>query len=269
MIAEFVDRRGGGLLVLGGARAFSEGGYAGTAVADVLPLVLDPSAREPELARLTVRPTRAGAAHGVTQIAQTEAASAEKWSFLATLEPTVTTLNAASAIKPGATVLLTATDEARRERPVLTTQRYGRGKTFAFTLQDSWLWQMHAKIAVEDLTHEYLWRQLLRALVDGVPDAVEPRSLTDRVEPGEPITLRADVVDRDFVELNDATVMAHVSRPDGTIADIPLQWSGERSGEYVGTVPPAGAAVVRGAHRRRARRDADRDDGRAHPRGAG
>ena len=28
MIAEFVDRRGGGLLMLGGPRAFAEGGYA-------------------------------------------------------------------------------------------------------------------------------------------------------------------------------------------------------------------------------------------------
>ncbi len=241
MIADFVDRRGGGLLILGGARAFSEGGYAGTAVADVLPVTLDASAREPQLARLTVRPTRAGAAHGVTQIAQTEASSADKWTFLSTLEPSVTSLNAASSIKPGATVLLTGTDEARRERPVLTFQRYGRGKAFAFTVQDSWLWQMHAKIEVDDLTHEYFWRQLMRALVDGVPDAVEPRSLTDRVEPGEAITLRADVVDSDFVELNDATVMAHVSRPDGTIADVPMQWSGERSGEYVGTVPGAGA----------------------------
>ena len=83
MIAEFVDRRGGGLLMLGGARSFSEGGYAGTAVADVLPLVLDPNARTPQLARLTVKPTRAGAAHGVTQIAETEAKSAEQWDFLA------------------------------------------------------------------------------------------------------------------------------------------------------------------------------------------
>ena len=41
MIAEFVDRRGGGLLTLGGPRAFGEGGYAGTAVADALPVVLD------------------------------------------------------------------------------------------------------------------------------------------------------------------------------------------------------------------------------------
>ena len=58
-------------------------------------------------------------------------------------------------------MLLTGTDESRRERPVLAFQRYGRGKSFAH-LQDSWLWQMHA-VDVDDLTHEYFWRQLLRA----------------------------------------------------------------------------------------------------------
>ena len=67
----------------------------------------------------------------MTQIAETEAASAEKWNFLATLEPNVTTLNRVDAVKPGATVLLTGTDESRRERPVLAFQRYGRGKAFA------------------------------------------------------------------------------------------------------------------------------------------
>jgi uncharacterized membrane protein len=239
MLAEFVDRRGGGLMMLGGARSFSEGGYAGTALGDVLPLVLDPGERSPQLARLAVKPTRAGAGHGVTQIAENEAASAERWEFLSTLEPKVTTLNAASATKPGATVLLTGTDETRGERPVLAFQRYGRGKAFAFTLQDSWLWQMHAAISVEDMTHEYLWRQLLRALVDGVPDVVEPQ-LTDRVEPGEVIPLKADIVDKGFVELNDASVVAHVTRPDGSVVDVPMQWSGERSGEYTATVPTAG-----------------------------
>ena len=239
MLHEFVDRRGGGLMMLGGARSFAEGGYAGTAVGDVLPLVLDPSQRQPQLARLTVKPTRAGAGHGVTQIAENEAKSAERWEFLGTLEPKVTTLNATTAIKPGAIELLSGTDEARGQRPVLAYQRYGRGKTFAFTLQDSWLWQMHAAISVEDMTHEYLWRQLLRALVDGVPDVVEPQ-LTERVEPGEAITLRADIVDKGFVELNDASVVAHVTRPDGTIVDVPMQWSGERSGEYIATVPTAG-----------------------------
>ena len=43
----------------------------------------------------------------------------------------------------------------------------GRGKAFALTLQDSWLWQMHASMPVEDMTHEHFWRQL-RDPVDSV-----------------------------------------------------------------------------------------------------
>jgi uncharacterized membrane protein len=235
MISEFVDRRGGGLLMLGGPRSFGEGGYAGTSVADVLPVVLDQSWRDqqPALARVTVKPTVAGAAQGVTQIAENEAASLQRWGEL----PAVLTLNRLDSVKPGATVLLSATDESRREHPGLAFQRYGRGKSFAFMLADSWVWQMHASITVEDMTHEHLWRQLLRWLVDGVPDTVEVTSLTDRVEPNEGATLRAEIVDPNFVELNDAMVMAKLTSPDGTILDVPMQWSGEKSGEYLASVP--------------------------------
>ncbi len=142
----------------------------------------------------------------------------------------MTAVNRIDAVKPGATVLLTGTDESRAERPMLIFQRYGRGKSFAFLPQDSWIWQMHATIAVEDLTHENYWRQLLRWLVDGVPDQVEPALTTERVEPGEAATLTANVVDPSFVELNDASVMATVTAPDGTISDVPMSWDGEHAG---------------------------------------
>jgi uncharacterized membrane protein len=239
MISEFVDRRGGGLLMLGGPRAFAEGGYAGTPIADVLPVVLDRNKVQAKgtIARLTVKPTRAGNATAVTQLGATEAASAERWSSL----PVVTSVNRIDAVKPGATVLLTGTDESRAERPMLIFQRYGRGKSFAFLPQDSWMWQMHSSIAVEDLTHENYWRQLLRWLVDGVPDQVEPALTTERVEPGEGATLSANVVDPSFVELNDASVMATITAPDGTISDVPMSWDGEHAGQYVATVPTKAA----------------------------
>ena len=41
MIADFVEQRGGGLLMLGGPRAFAEGGWAGTPVAEVLPVAIE------------------------------------------------------------------------------------------------------------------------------------------------------------------------------------------------------------------------------------
>jgi uncharacterized membrane protein len=226
MIAEFVDVRGGGLLLLGGARAFAEGGYAGTPLAEVMPVTLERGGGG--FTHLKVHPTRAGQAHAVTQLGDTEEASAERWKTM----PPLSAVNVIGAIKPGATALLSATDDRRRERVVLAYERYGRGKSVAFPVQDSWMWQMHATIRVEDQTHENFWRQLLRWLVDGVPDAVETRPLTDRVEPGQPVSLTADVVDPRFVELNDASVVAVVTSPSGKKVTVPLQWTGERNGQY-------------------------------------
>ncbi len=239
MISEFVERRGGGLLMLGGGRSFSEGGYAGTPVADALPVVLERVARALDawpVSRLKIRPTRAGEGHALAQIAPTEASSLKRWSDL----PTLISVNALKAVKPGATVLLTGTDEGRRTQPVLAFQRYGRGKAIAFGVLDSWRWQMHASIPLEDMTHENYWRQVLRWLVEGVPGAVEVHTSADRVEAGEPVTVLAEVVDEAFVELNDANVMATVTTPAGSTIDVPLQWTGERNGQYRGTfVAPA------------------------------
>jgi uncharacterized membrane protein len=234
MISEFVEKRGGGLLMLGGARSFGEGGYGGTPVADALPLEIDPKTRASEpgaLSRLKVTPTRAGQAHAVAQIGDSEEASMKRWSEL----PLVTATNAPLPPKPGATVLLTGTDERGRTMPVLVSQRYGRGKSVAQTLQETWQWQMHASIPLEDMTHEHYWRQLLRWLVDGVPDAVDVKTTRDRVEPGEAVTIEASVVDKRFVELNDATVVATVAQPNGKTMTVPMQWTGEHDGQYRGT----------------------------------
>jgi len=235
MIAEFVDVRGGGLLVLGGGRSFAEGGYAGTPVADVLPVALQKA--NAGFTHVKVHPTRAGEAHAVTQLGDTEQASADRWKTM----PPLTAVNTIDAIKPGATVLLSGQDDRKRDRVVLAYQRYGRGKSIAFPVQDSWLWQMDATIRVEDQTHENFWRQLLRWLVDGVPDVVETRPITDRVEPGQPVTLTADVVDPRWVELNDANVVAHVTSPSGRVSALPLQWTGERNGQYRATLTTAEA----------------------------
>ena len=261
MIADFVDRRGGGLLMLGGARSFGEGGYGGTPVADALPLLIDPRRRASDpapLVRLKVTPTRAGQAHAVTQIADSEAASVARWPEL----PLVTSINEDLTVKPGASVLLNGTDERGRDRVVLASQRFGRGKAIAQTLQDTWQWQMHVSIPLEDQTHEHYWRQMLRWLVEGVPNMVDVR-VPDRVEPGDPVTIEATVVDKQFVELNDATVVAQVTKPGGTTMTIPLQWNGERDGEYRGTFVSAEAGAYQVAV------DATRSGGQAVGTGSG
>jgi uncharacterized membrane protein len=244
MLADFVSVRGGGLLMLGGRRAFAEGGWAGTPVAEVLPVLFDESARgknaEPTVAHLTVKPTRAGLTYPVTQLAENERATAEKWDTM----PAVSSVNPVGGVKPGATVLLTGSSESsRQEQIVLAYQRYGRGKSLAFPVQDSWLWRMDATMAVEDTTHATFWRRLVRWLVDGVPDPVSLSTGVDRVEPGEPMKLTVEVVDKAFVAVNDAQVVAHITSPSGKVQDIPLEWSVAKDGEYRGTFVPDEAGL--------------------------
>jgi uncharacterized membrane protein len=237
MIADFVNKRGGGLLMLGGRRSFAEGGWAGTPVGEVLPVVLDNDNGRKSAAyfsMLGVRPTRSGETSPVTQIAESEARSLERWNEM----PEVSSVNPIHAVKPGATSLLQATDRQKQDQIVLAYQRYGRGKAVALPIQDSWLWRMDAKIPVEDTTFAVFWRRLLRWVVDGVPDAVNVTTNQDRVEPGEAVKITADVFDPAYVEVNDSQVIATVTSPSGKKMELPMEWTISRDGEYKASFVP-------------------------------
>lgn len=237
MISEFVGQRGGGLLTLGGRHSFAEGGYAPTPLSDVLPVVLD-APRDPSqafFAEMKVEPTPFGMTHGVTQLAASEEESAARWKRL----PPLSTLNPIRRTKPGAvSLLLGRGDGLPGPQVVLAYQRYGAGKSLAFTVDDSWLWQMHADMPLEDMTHENLWRQLLRWLVSGVPGPVTVSASPSRTAPGAPVTLTATVTDGAYLKVDDARVVAHVKEPSGAERDLPLEWAVGKDGEYSAPLVP-------------------------------
>lgn len=239
MIADFVSRRGGGLLALGGPRAFAEGGYAGTPLADALPIVLD--AADDSLVDVAPDLTPAGRRHPAMRVADDEAASAERWSTL----PALTTRNAVTRVKPGAVTLVSGRTPAGDERVLLAHQRFGRGTSVAFVTQDSWLWQMHADIPLEDRTHEILWSQLLRWLVHDTPGRLELDLDGGTVAVDEPFTLRATLEDERFLRVNGSSVAATVTGPDGVPVELPLAWTVERDGEYETTFTPTESGVHR------------------------
>ena len=237
MISDFVSRRGGGLLALGGRRAFAEGGWGGTPVGDTLPVVLPISTAQhfsTYFAPLVVQPTREGVTHPVTQIAATEGDSELRWRKM----PTVSTVNPLRAIKPGATTLLSGTDDKGNDQVVLTSQHYGRGKALALTIQDAWMWRMDPSMAETDNTHHAFWQRLTRWLVDGVPSPVEVTTSPDRLEAREPVTVSAWVTDAKYIDVNDGHVVAHVTSPSGKTSDVPMDWTVKRDGEYKATFTP-------------------------------
>jgi uncharacterized membrane protein len=236
MITDFVGRRGGGFVALGGRRAFGEGGYAGTAMDDLLPFDVSASGDSTRLLELKASPTPAGMGNPVIQLRADEQASAAAWQHL----PPLTSVNRVGALKPGAIALLEGADTAGRGRqPLLAYQRYGRGKAAAFTAQDSWLWRMHADVPVDDRTHQQLWRQLLRWLSDGAPDRLTVTVSQPFVQPGEPLTIEAELVDSTWQAINGAAVSAVVTTPGGRVVEQPLAWDVRSDGHYRGRIATA------------------------------
>lgn len=239
MIADFVAQRGGGLLALGGRRSFAEGGFAETALDDVLPVELA-ATRDRDttgfFAEVKVQLTPAGRVHPVIRLAEDPEQSETRWAEL----PPLSSVNPITEIKPGASLLLSGRSEDVSEPlVVLAHQRYGRGRSIAFAVQDSWLWQMHADIPLDDLTHETLWQQLLRWMVSGVPDPISVTTSVDRAEPGSPVEVTAEVLDSGYLALNGAEVVATAVAPSGQVREFPLEWVVERDGEYRGSFTPA------------------------------
>jgi uncharacterized membrane protein len=237
MIADFVSERGGGLLLLGGQDAFAEGGWAGTPVEEVMPVVLGPPQGGPQgyFQEVKVVPTPAGLAHAAVQLDAEPHNISARWDSL----PAVTVVNPVFDTRPGATTLLTGRHSSGGpDQVVLAFQRYGRGTSIALTAQDTWIWQMHAEVPLEDQSHEAFWQQLLRWVVDGVPDAISVATDQERAEPGESIRLVATVSDSTYLDVNDATVTARVTSPSGVVDDLPVEWTVERDGEYAAEFRP-------------------------------
>ena len=229
-IEAFVARRGGGLLAIGGRLAFDGGKYAGTPVADLLPLVLDQRAGSTAdtfnpifKAMLTAR----GSTHPIMRLNEDRALSQKIWNDL----PLISVPEALNNVKPGATVLL----EARRMSsdgkqttstaavPLLAQQRYGRGQALAFTASDTWRWQM--KMDSKSNAHETFWRQMLRYLVSTTPNQTEVAAERDIYGLNDTVRIIADIRDQKYHPVSDARATARVVKPSGASIVVPLSFT--------------------------------------------
>jgi uncharacterized membrane protein len=239
MLGEFVSRRGGSLLMLGGRATLAEGGFTGTPVDEVLPIALQGGggvASTDQLEEFYVRPTATGRAQPMLQLAATPSASVARWGSL----PPLTSVNRLGAVRPGATVLLEGQPtNGGKARPLFATQRYGRGKSAIFGVQDSWLWRMDPMAPLEDATHAAFWRQTLRWLLDDVPERVDLATTPAQVGPGEAVTMRVRVADADFLDIDDANTVVQVTPPVGEPFDVVLDRLPREPGSYIGRFTPA------------------------------
>ena len=208
LISQFVSRRGGSLLMLGGQESFQTGEYDRTPVGDVLPVYLDRATFPGEDLRVKLELTREGWLQPWVRLRANES---DERGRLQTM-PGFRTLNPTRGIKPGASVMATVTDGQGTIWPALVTQKFGRGRSAAMLIGDLWRWQLQR---VEDHPDDLAkaWRQTIRWLVADVPGRVELKTDAAVDVAPEAVRISVQVSDTEFNPLENARVAIRVEGP--------------------------------------------------------
>lgn len=235
MIVDFVGERGGGFMMLGGRNSFDAGGYAGTAIAPMLPVHLGD--RDPDTSYvsdwLSFDPTAYGRQHPALQLVSDPAANLRRWRNL----PPISAYNRISRAKPGAAVLARGGRGGRR--PILlAAHRFGSGRAIAFMPAASWHWQMG--LPHTDQTHTTFWRQLLRWLVASSSDPVQVTFDREIYQDEDAVGIEVALKDALFDPAADGKVEATIASPEAATAPLVLSRSG---GDYTGRFQPGGKGI--------------------------
>jgi uncharacterized membrane protein len=218
-IEQFVSRRGGTLLVLGGPRSFNAGGYGNTPLADLLPVYLGSASAAPgDNQEFKAAPADRGRDHPAARLKENPDENLKAWEHM----PAITLPEVIGQTKPGATVILEARSQKNKGRvaPLLVEERYGRGRSMALMASDTWRWRM--MLEFKDQSFETFWRNLFRYSLEGVRQPVEVT--TDRGTYGhdEIVTVKAEVNDEKYLPIHDAIMSARITGPDGDVTEVKL-----------------------------------------------
>jgi len=240
LIHDFVDRRGGGLLFMGGRATMSDGGYPSVPLLnDLVPTRL-PEGKGTFHRDFTGQElTPEGGQSVICRLDDDPARNLEHWKRM----PQMANYQEVGEKKPGATVLLESTPAGKRKIPLLVIQNYGRGRTMLFATGGSWRWKMWTDHA--DRTQPIFWQQVFRYLVSDSPGQVVATTPKSVLADDTHVPVRVEVKDKQYKPATNAKVQARFLSPDGTsatvqLSPVPLEegvyaadWTAEKPGSYV------------------------------------
>ena len=239
LLTQFVDRRGGSVLMLAGRLGLSAGGWQNTALAQTLPVRLPKATSNAFVQRnARVALTSYGMETPITRLDMDPQRNSDRWRNL----PPLADYQNLGGLKPGAIVLLDAATPRGRV-PLLAWQHYGRGSTFVLGTASTLRWQMH--LPPQDQSHETFWRQLLHALVAHSPPRVSLASEHPTYDDERGVKFEAEIRDTRFEPVNDAQVELMIAPEHGSPFTQSMQPSGQNDGRYVATIDAASAGVYR------------------------
>lgn len=272
LLRQFVTVRGGSLIVLGGTESMRGKGFQNSILSQMLPFYGDDNYRSqamndsgkatPDAASSSeskayrYQLTREGWLQPFLRLAENESSERERLRAM----PSFEVINSLAKIKPGASVLAEATiiepgvrstnakeDSSLSDEtlPVLITQRFGKGRSSAFTIGDMWRWGLHKPASVSSGKEPNAsplaqsWRQMVRWLISDVPHSVDLRLVQDAEQnqssSRKSFHLQVDAKDVDFNVVENANVQVTVISPSGKTMVSRAEPSRQAVGTYEAT----------------------------------
>ncbi|MBD3674910.1 MAG: hypothetical protein HUJ26_15440 [Planctomycetaceae bacterium] len=240
LVQDFVSRRGGGFLMLGGMESFAEGDYHRTPIGELLPVYLNGAKQLPEQKEYTLALTREGKLEPWVRVRSTQLEEQKRLDEM----PSLRTLNPVGALKPGASELSVVNTRQGEKRPALVTQRFGKGRSGALLIGDLWRWKLYQDSPDnEDL--EKAWRQTIRWLVGEVPQRLQVETVRKVSDPNRPVEITAEVNDENYKPLDNAKVTIEVTTPDGEQLTLKAEPKQALSGLYASSYVPRNPGMYR------------------------
>lgn len=237
-LEEFVQKFGGSMLFIAGPRA-NPHTYTGTALEQVLPVELDPSAaQQPPTpsSGVVMELTPQGRANPLLKLTAGDADNLEAWRKFGKLYWTARVLRA----KPAAQVLMVDADATRANRhgkQVLAAfQQYGLGQVFYLGTDNTWRWRRNES----ESQHTALWGQLTQKLgLHHLLGGSKRTQLTvdkQNYTTGERVSVYARLYGTDYSPIRASTVEAgytvRVAGTPGPQQDVVLRAVPDQAGMY-------------------------------------
>jgi uncharacterized membrane protein len=212
-----------GFLMTGGPRSFGPGGYAGSPIAELLPVRMAASDGFVEQS-LPFQLTALGIQTPMLQLEGDAAASRDAWASL----PPSDWANRVGRPKDTADVLA----EADGGVPLLVVGRFG-GRVAVLTVGATWRWQLGGKEDPPGRYFKRFWRQLVLHLTGHasrnlwVATSRKRYSLSDLVSGRCRVQVSAGVTDRQGKPVTDAACTLSLAGPGGRSRSVPLPSKGD------------------------------------------
>ena len=227
-IVEFVEKRGGGLILIDGQRGKLHE-WANGKTASLIPVKFNvPVKATPTSIELTTDGQRFDA----LRLSDSPSANTTLW-------PTLPKMNWHSNVEP----LPAAITLAKANQPLVVFRQVGAGAVLYFGTDELWRWRFQ----VADLYHQRLWMQL-GAWVAAPPFQIDQKKLsvgTDRLRysPGETSEIRVRVRNDKGDIITDAQPRAYLLHDGNEVATLQLEADPTHVGVYRALTPPLKAGT--------------------------